>query len=233
MRQQIALLLLTLLFGAAQVRAAESKAAKSSGGSGVYFDETFVPKIVERNDTQTYPTSPGTATESGMGFDTKTTLGYIFGGAWFVGATYNNYSLTTSRPNRESGSASIDESTDLTYMGPTLGWFAGGWKVLLTAVISGEKVVHTKNKDATTVTGDVKFTNKEGTGTQLAAGYAFPVASNFSIGPTLVYRSLTFAKQSKVNKINNSAAENYTNTKLFNAAIDSSLDIMISLSVRF
>ena len=233
MRQKMTVFSFIFIY-ALQTWAAESKSsAKSSSGGGVYFDETLVPKLVERNDTQSYKDAPGTATESGLGFDTKTTLGYIFGGSFFVGGTYNNYSLTTTRPNRVGGSASLDESTETTYLGPTLGWFTGGWKFLLTVVISGEKIVHTVNKDNTGVTGDVKFTNKEATGTQLAVGYGYPVSSNFSVGPTLVYRSLTFAKQSKVNKINNSAAENYSNSKLFNAAVDSSLDIMLSLAVRF
>jgi hypothetical protein len=206
-------------------------AADSKGSTGFYLDETFLPKLVDKNDTTSYTDTPGAASETGLGFDTKTTLGYVFSGSWFVGATYNSYSLTTSRSNRVGGDSGLDETTELNYLGPTLGWLTGGWRVMATAVISGEKVVNTKNKNETGITGNTKFTNKEASGMQLLLGYTYPVSSSFGIGPTLAYRSLTFAKQSKVNRLN--STENYSNTSLFSASTETNLDIMVSMVFRF
>lgn len=210
---------------------AEAKSSKSSGGSGFYFDETFFPVLVDGNETTSFTAAPGAANETGSGLNSKTTLGYVFGGSWFIGATYNYYSLTTKRSNRVGGDSGKDEKTESAYLGPTLGWLSGNWRVMATAFLSGEKTVETKNSDNTGVTGNVKFTNKEASGFQLLAGYAFPITSGFSIGPTLAYRTLTFAKQSKVNRLN--SAEDYSDVSLYSDYTETDLDFMLTLAFRF
>lgn len=200
------------------------------GGSGVYFDTTFIPKIVNKNDTESFTESPGAATETGSGVDSKTTLGVVMGG-WFVGATYNYYSLSTKRSNRVGGDAGLKESTTNTQLGATVGWIGASWRFLGTAILSGEKVVDSKNIDNTGVVGSKKITNKEASGFQALVGYSYPVTNNFSIGPTLAYRSLVFAKQSKVNRI--TPSENYSNSSLYSDSIETNLDILLTLALRF
>ncbi len=204
--------------------------AQKGGGGGVYFEATLIPKIVNKNDTSSYTESPGAATETGSGMDTKTTLGAVLGG-WFVGATYNHYSLSTKRSNRVGGDSGLKESTTNTQLGATIGWIGANWRFLGTAILSGEKVVNTKNIDNTGVTGNKKITNKEASGFQALIGYSYPVTNNFAIGPTLAYRSLVFTKQSKVNRLN--SAENYSNVSLYSDSIETNLDLMFSMSLRF
>src|SRR4030067_1632515 len=110
-------------------------------GLGIYFDETFFPVYVKENDTTSVNTvSSVTATESGLGFNTYTTLGYVF---WhnsvIFGLTYNAYSLTTKRPNIVDGDTGKKETTTESMLGPTLGWLNGRFRTLITYFVKGEK----------------------------------------------------------------------------------------------
>lgn len=207
-------------------------ALAQSRNGGFYVDATLFPVYVNRNDTRSVTSSPGVATESGLGYDTRTTLGYTLnGGALLVGVTYNLYRLQTKRSFVDGGDSGLDETTENTQWGPTLGWLPGNWRVLFTYFMSGKKSVASKNDDSTGVTGDVTITNTNVSGYQLLAGYAFPVSNSFSIGPSVVYRSLSYSKQSKVNALN--SAEDYQDVDLASNSIENSLTAMLSLVFQF
>ncbi len=209
---------------------AQSKSGKS-GASGFYVEGTFIPKVVGFTDTTSFPGTPGAAKETGSGIDSKATFGYVFGGAWFVGLTANSYSLATKRSNRIGGDEGLKQKTESSQVGATVGYLNNNWRFMLTSYLSGEKSVHTKGFDETGPTGDLTFKNKDVTGNEIIFGYTFPVSANFGIGPSLVYKSISYGKQSKVNQLN--PTENYPYTSLFSDATETNLDILISLVFRF
>lgn len=211
-----------------------ANAARGGGGSGFYIDETFFPVYVNRNDMESFTPGDTTqvATESGVGADMRTTLGYTFSNQLVVGLTYNYYSLTTTRAAVNGGSDGLSEKTSKSEYGPTIGYDFGNFRMLLTYFLSASKQMDRKNTDSTeTTTGDVTIKNTNGSGFQLTMGYSFSFGSNFEIGPSLVYRTVSYAKQSKVNRLN--SAEDYAETELTSKALDSGLSPMISMQYRF
>src|SRR5206468_3514652 len=123
------------------------------------------------------------------------------------------YHLNTKRPNVEGGDSGLDETTSKSEFGPTLGYLNGGWRVLLTMFMSGTQEVATKNTDSSGVTGDVSIKNTDVSGFQVTTGYTFNLFSDTQIGPSLVYRSVSYKKQTKDNRLN--ATENYSGVPLF------------------
>ncbi|MBS1969510.1 MAG: hypothetical protein JSU04_04355 [Bdellovibrionales bacterium] len=215
--------------------ATHANAAKGGGASGAgnfFLEETFVPVIKTSNDTTSFTTAPGVATESGSGFDFRTTLGYTLGGEFLVGLTYNNYSYSSKRSAISGGDDGSDIKTTKTEYGPTVGYLSNGWRVLFTYFLSGTKQVDTKNIDSSGATvGDGTIKNTSGTGMQFSFGYTFALGAHFEIGPSLVYRSMTYPKQSKVNRLNSS--EDYTDTELYTKNTESDLSPMITMQFRF
>ena len=168
-----------------------------------------------------------------MHFDSKTTLGYVFGGAWFVGLTSNSFTLTTKRSNRVGGDEGKKEKTENSQMGATVGYLHNNWRLMFTSYLSGKKSVHEQGFDQSGATGDLTVKNKELTGSEIVVGYLFPISANFGIGPSLVYKSLSYSKQSRLNKFSSAPNETYAYKSLFDDARETNLDILISLVARF
>lgn len=213
----------------------KSQAARGGGNSGFFLEETFFPVYVNKSDTQSFDpagTPTEVATESGLGFDFRTTLGYTFSSQLIVGMTYNIYNLTTTRAAVNGGLDGLNEKTQKSEYGPTIGYLSGNWRMLLTYFLAASRQVDYKNTDSSgAITSDTTFKNTEGSGFQFAFGYSYSLGAHFEIGPSLVYRTITYAKQSKVNRL--SPAENYEASKLPSKAVDSNLTPMITMQVRF
>ncbi len=231
-------ILATLFF--ASVQSAFAQGRSSYGGSGggkgstysIYFEETFFPKYVDKNDTSSQNVAPGVATETGLGFDTHTTLGYMFfGDSTLLGLSYNYYSLSTKRANVVGGDSGLKETTLAWEFGPTLGYLNGGFRALIMFYVSGNKNVHTYNFDQTGTTGDVTINNDGISGFQLTVGYTFALWGDLEIGPALLYKSLTYKKQSKTNVI--SPIENYPDSSLYSSAVDHEIEPMLTLLCKF
>jgi hypothetical protein len=206
--------------------------AQTRSQGNIYFEETFFPEYVNRNDTTSQTTAPGVATEKGLGYDLRTTIGYLwFAQSFLTGLTFNLYNLKTDRPNVVGADPGLDETTKDNRLGLTLGWLAKtGFRFLGTFFVSGTKEVHTVNFDENGSTGDVKFTHKGIAGFQVTMGYSFQIWG-VEIGPSLVYSQVKFKKQSKVNALN--SAENYSDTTLFSAKVDAELKPMVSVVALF
>jgi hypothetical protein len=230
MRQTI--LFLGAIFALINFTSTSAQAAgRSGGGGGFFIDETFFPIMVNKNDTSSFYNAPGVATESGTGYDFRTTLGYVFGGSYVVGLTYNMYSLTTSRASVVSGDSGMNEKTIRSEMGPTVGYINNGWRVLLTYFISGDKSFQRKDLDDTNaVTNDATIKNTKLSGLQLSLGYTIALGSSFEIGPSLVYTSRTYSNQSRTDI---TGLTDYADTELYTKALDSTLAPMISMQIRF
>ncbi len=203
-------------------------AQSTVGGTGIYFEETFFPEFVDKFDpTLIDAANPNGPNDTGLGFNTNTTLGYAIVNTWLIGFTYSYKSISTER----SASGTIEGlKTDLTEtkLGATVGWLGTNARLLATFFLSGNKKYHEKYFDSTgAITTDRTYTNKKISGFQLTAGYSFNVFSSFSIGPSLVYTIANYAKQTMVNSV----APPYSN--LATKAGGSELKPMISMLFRW
>ncbi len=212
-----------------------AKAARNGGGQtggNFFLEETFVPVLKTSNDTTSFTDDPGVAAESGSGFDFRTTFGYTLAGEFLVGLTYNHYSYASKRSAVSGGDDGSEMKTTKTEYGPTIGYLRNGWRALFTYFLSGIKQEDTKNTDSSGATvGDGTIKNTDGTGMQFSFGYTFALGPHFEIGPSLVYRSMTYPKQTKTNRLN--AVENYTDKELFTKNTESELSPMITMQFRF
>lgn len=211
--------------------------SSSSGGGrsfGVYFEETFFPVFISRNDEENDAggsVSKSVPTQTGWGIDTRTTLGYVYNGI-LVGGTFNYYDVRSSRP-RTSDLEGLTEVTDKQEVGPTLGYLGGHWRFLITYFLSATKTLTQKYTDQITgaVTTDETRKNSAGTGYQIAVGYDFMLGAGIGISPTLIYREVSYAKQSYA--VRTGTGTPYTTTKLQTKALDHELKPMITLNWIF
>ncbi|HEX4924302.1 MAG TPA: hypothetical protein VFV50_09455, partial [Bdellovibrionales bacterium] len=194
----------------------------------------FFPVYILQNDTQYSlggSNNAEDANESGTGFDFRTSLGWVFWDRMIVGLAYNYYKASTSK-----GATSVYEAVSTTSSkseyGPIIGYKTGGWRFVLSYFINAERSLDAKATDQSgTVVSDVTENRTKGTGYQLTIGYSFAISSNFEIGPSLVYRSVTYGRGSRTNRLDNT--DSFDDSDLQTKAIDVGLSPMISLIAKF
>jgi hypothetical protein len=212
-----------------------SPSASAADGGHFFFDESFFPAMGTKTDTDSTATSPGVAPEVNSGIDSRTTLGFVFSPQILVGMTYNYYSSTTNRVAVSGGSDSLQESISKTEYGPTVGYLYNGWRFLATYFLKGTQAKETINKGTDgTQNGNTLVTQNDLKGFQAVIGYTYAFNNYFSLGSSVIYRSVTYATQERINRLNpNDTSESYGATTLFTAKAESSLTPMLSMELRF
>jgi hypothetical protein len=209
----------------------------SNSSAQVYFEETFLPVYISENTAQYRLGGSDTGsipTQSGFGYDLRTTLGYTFWDQMIVGLTYQYYKTNSTRPLTDAAN-SVDETYGKNEWGPTIGYVTGGWRLMFTYFIDAKRTYDSKGTDY--VTGDPAFgedlseTRSSGTGYQLTIGYSFAISTNFQIGPSLVYRSVSYGTGSRTNRLD--PLDSFEDRTFVTKAIDAGLSPMISLLARF
>ncbi len=200
-----------------------------------YFDETFFPVYVQKNTTLNdaggSQTSPGVSTESGIGYDLRTTLGFALWNKMLVGFTYNYYKLGSSREAIANGSDGVENSDVKTEYGPSIGYLSTHWRFVFTYFLSAIRTVESKSKDTTgNTTSDLQLENTSGSGYQFAVGYYWSFGK-YGFGPSIVYRNVTYPKQTRNNRMD--PTDGYQDTTLYTAAIDTGLSPMFTFVLRF
>lgn len=201
----------------------------------VYFEQTFFPVYVKKNDGASIgggATTGSVPTESGLGYDLRTTLGYYsmeYG--IFFGGTYNTYSVDTKRAKTTADG--LKTSTEKTEYGLTLGYINGGFKLFYTHFLNAEKKASQHYLAVTPPDLDESFKNTKGEGFQVAIGYGLNLGAGFEIGPTLIYREVKYGKQSHTVASGTPTLPAYGTTKLQTKAVDSELKPMITISYRY
>lgn len=196
----------------------------------LYFEETFFPVYVKKNDASNDlggSVSGSIPTESGIGFDFRTTIGYTFPVGIILGLTYNYYKVDTSRPS-QGGFEAATRSVGKSEFGPTVGYSFGTWKFLLCYFVSGEKYQDYRLEAATPV--DETYKNTSISGFQFTINYGLPLGSGWEIGPSLIYRSASYAKQSY--SVRSGSGTPYPETTLATDAIDDELRPMVTVVYR-
>jgi len=230
---KILLVSFVVLFSYTEKSFAQSTGKTGNSADRFYFEETFFPVFTSKNDADSLAggsIDKSVSTESGFGFDARTTLGYVWANI-LMGLTFNIYDASSSR-GHTSTAEGVKFKTAKQEFGPTIGYFLGSWRFAFTYFVSASKTfsqTYTGTNGA--VSTDETYKNSSGSGMQLAIGYDFEIGAGFSISPTLIYRTVSYSKQSREVKAGASAA--YDKAKLQTKAIDNELKPMITLSYSF
>jgi hypothetical protein len=204
-------------------------------GDAVYFEETFFPVYVSKNDAQS-PAGGGDGksvpTERGFGYDARTTLGYIYSGV-LLGLTYNSFNETTNRNTTPDYEGKHFHDSKIMW-GVTVGYFLGNVRLTYTHFLSAKRNVsqkYTSNTNGAISTSEV-WENSAGNGYQVGLGYDFQLGAGLSISPTLIYQSVHYAKQ--MYRSDAGVAGTTHDTRRLNTyAVDDELKPMITLTARF
>jgi hypothetical protein len=211
-------------------------AAPSAFANGAYLEITGYP--IYRQDNNSSGLGGGfdgadVASSSAFSYDLRNTLGYTFGDRWLVGFSYN-FSNSPSKYAATPSSLSLEQTYKSNQWGVSLGYVppgTSGFRLIGTYFFAGKKSYSRFEADsAGAVSTDYELENKLGSGWQVTLGYSFALGSVVSIGPTLVYRVLSFKSQTQVNRQDPLA--NYTDREFSTKAIDNGLLPMISIIIR-
>jgi len=228
----------TLIFLAIFLTYSTTWAAGSGGkgqrNQGVYVEETFFPVYVLKNDTESQAGGSATKavpTQTGWGLDARTTLGYVWHSV-LLGLTYNFYDVRSSRP-RTGDYEGLNEYTGKREFGVTVGFLATHMRYAFTYFFMAEKTFTQKYTDGATgdVTTDETRKNTGGQGYQIAVGYDFALGAGWGVSPTLIYRNVTYSKQSYT--VRTGTGTPYETTKLQTKAVDSEIRPMITINKIF
>lgn len=220
------LIFLALLTGFVSAHAAGPAGKRADGW---YFEESFFPAYLMKNDTET----PAGGSEdrdvpiqTGWGVDARTTIGYVYRGFLF-GLSGNYYYLASNRA-RTADYEGLDEVTSRLESGVTLGYLFKNLRYTLTYFFQARKSFAQKYAapGSGVITTDETYDNVEGKGFQFAVGYDFSLGSGWGVSPTLMYRSVTYPKQSYTVRVGTGTP--YGARDLKTAAEDANLNAMIT-----
>ncbi len=211
-----------------------SHAQRGPGGMGnFYLEGAFTPILQGANESiQTgggsFPGEGNPGTDSTTGYDVRTTLGYAIGGQYFVGLSYRMMSSTLKREGTISGEFPVSS----TEYGPTLGYLYGGWKIMATYILSSEwKKGFKETLQDGSLGSNYDIKNHDGNGFMVNVGYNFSITSWLQLGPSLIYRNVSYAKQTKTNKLDES--QSYTDKAFDTKAMQSDLSPYFTIIARF
>jgi len=233
MKQTIFILLMCLTFLLSQNGWAQSH---SQDEGNVYIEANVAPIFVKKNNSESDAggsVSASVSTESGLGYDARFTAGYVAWQQVMFGLSYNTYSVNTTR-SRTTGSDGLTTSTTRTDFGPTVAWLVGGWRFAFTYIFSAQKKFNEKDTDASTgsINFDNHYTNSGGSGYELSVAYGLSLGSNWTIGPMLIYRDVSYGKQALDSAMGSSYPATSTSAP-GTPPIDAQLQPMISITARF
>ena len=233
---------LILIFSSYSLTAfAAPPSGKGGGGNRKwYVDLSLAPVLRNQNDGfHIYEGGGSSAAEGSVstvktfGYDLKTTAAYTFNSTWLAGLSYNLYSTSSSR-SASAADTSQDSTTSINEYGPTLGALYSGWHFTFTYILASTFKYTDKQKDnAGVVQSDITSTLKDGSGFIFNFGYSFDLTDWLQIGPSLIYRSVSYKTKSRVDALSGSATDTFSNQTLATKAVQGSLSPFLSLTARF
>lgn len=185
-----------------------------------------------RDGGGSFPGEGAVGTTMKTGYDLRATLGVVLLNHILIGGSVNSSGSSAQRS--AVGTTDTEKSvkdSSLEY-GPTLGLVYDGFHFSVTYLMGGTRKQSATLKDtsnAVVYNGDL--TDKEGTGYQAKIGYAFHVTRSFLLGPTLVYRQVTYSKQDFTNHL--SASASYSDKSYETKPVEGSLTPFVSAIFSF
>lgn len=214
--------------------AAPARGGGSGGVGNTYLEFAFLPIVKATNDYISEGAGGGAFEGEGdpgktetTGYDLRTTLGYAIDGHWLIGLSYGMFSTTRKR----SGESTQDTQTSIKEYGPTFGVLYSGWKLAYTHLLSSEWSQSVKVMESGATASDYTLTDTGASGYLLNFGYNFTLTSWLQLGPSLIYRSVTYSKQTKVNRVDPSGS--YTDRNFAVKATQSDIQPYFTVIARF
>ena len=185
------------------------QATANSARADVFFDLSLSPIYNESNNSLhttggsfSGETQPGTS--SSLGYDARGTIGFTLFDFLLIGGSANSISSKTTRgasANQNDQSA----KDEIFEFGPTVGFITGGLHVHVTYLMGGTRKssdIEKNQAGATQVNNEA--IDKGGSGYQAEIGYAFAISKHLFLGPSLLYRHVTYEKQDYTDSLNSS-----------------------------
>ncbi|HTL12169.1 MAG TPA: hypothetical protein VL588_06765 [Bdellovibrionota bacterium] len=177
-------------------------------------------------------TAPAVNPESGFGYDVRSTLSYTLWHHLALGVSANLYGTSQKRDAVAGGVESLDQSTSRFEWGPSIGYTSGGFHLVFTALLSGNKVIKDKRVDSTgAVTYDTRTEKTLGFGYQIAVEYGVHLSNKLRLGPALIYREVNYKSMTLVDNV--TPANNRTNSPYLTKAVEGGLTPMCVLMFDF
>ena len=150
-----------------------------------------------------------------------------------MGFTYD-YSRAPQSADAAADNDALSQLTKKSEYGPTLGFFAGGFRFLFCYFVGGsESYNETRTQADGTQTENFSLTNHLRNGYEFIIGYSFNLTSNIQIGPSLAYRHVAYKTQDASNALQPADPnQNYTDRAFTTDAVESNLTPMISLMIH-
>lgn len=174
--------------------------------------------------------APASEALGSIGADLRTTIGYTINDWLLVGGTVNFQTVSDSRDATTADDA-LDQSRTRFGWGPSVGLMKGGFIGALTYLASVKQTIDTKETDtAGTVQTDQETVFSDGSGIQLAAAYGFQISKQLLLGPSLVYRNVSYKHLKVTDRLTpaNNLDQDFTTKRS-----ESSITPMINLTYKF
>jgi len=206
---------------------------------GVYLELTGTP-VYKKSDRQTSNNTLGGDFDgntikpaSGLGYDVRGTLGYVFGKLFLLGANINsaNQPLKSDAVPPAQGYNNFDKNFE---WGPAAGLVWNNFHLIGTYFVNGNRQYQIQNVsgDETPAAIDVYFEQKlKSGGFQLNFGYVAKLSSVFGLGVSLVYKSVTYKSETRVNRLDET--QNYTDKLFTSRPVEVSLTPLLALVMSF
>jgi hypothetical protein len=215
--------------------------AASASQWGPYLEVTAFPSYAQNNKEGvsefggSFGSDPINAT-SGFSYDLRNTLGVKPTEWLLIGGTLN-YASSPSHRDGTDTTPIYDRSLKTLEYGPSLGLLYGNLRLIGTYFVGGSMKQHETSTGGGGTDTDITLENKGAKGLQILLGYSFPVTQSFRVGPTLVYRHVTYDKQTRVDPTDptntNNPDANYADRSFTTKAVSGSILPMISLILSF
>lgn len=175
-------------------------------GAGVFIDLSLSPVYEKANNSirpsgGSWPGEDAVGTSTKFGYDLRGTLGLTLFNIILVGGTVNSFGANLSR-SATGGDTNKTVSDARMEYGPALGLVLGGFYFVGSYLLEATRTQSVYETEANgTIANNTNATDKGGSGFQISMGYAFRVTSGWRIGPSLIYREVTYDKQTLVNSV--------------------------------
>jgi hypothetical protein len=228
-------------FSSSTLLASAPKSSASGGPGGFYLEGSFAPVLKDQNDSIRFGEGGGSFAGEGqvstahtLGYDLRSTLGYVFGNVFLVGISYDTYSTNTKRDAVKDGDNGKDSKTMVDEYGPTIGFLHGGWRLSLTYLLSSTYKYTDKQTDSTgATTSDIDVTLSKATGYLINLGYSIAVTNWLEVGPSLIYRTVTYSNETRKNALDSSSGETFTDRSFDVKATQTNWSPYFSVTARF
>ena len=124
--------------------------------------------------------SGNSSSATSQGTYASVSMGYIFSGWAYVGGTYNQFKVDSE--TRSYGGSTTRSNVTYAEYGPSFGFMDDSWHVIGTYLLGSQKDNDT----------DSGLYSRTGGGYLLNVGYALHVSTDFLLGPSLMYRMVTY-----------------------------------------